>query len=65
MDTDAKDAIREANRRRGNCPKCGNAHVRELTAEEKARRDDTFPDLRYRQCPACGHTWRAKGAPTS
>ena len=60
MDYEQKEALRERNRRRGNCPKCGNT-MRELTTDEIMRRDDTLAGLRYKQCGACGTTTVIKG----
>ncbi len=60
MDIDQKDALRERNRRRANCPRCG-GQPRELSPEEIARRADTLPGIRYRECTACGNCWAVRG----
>ena len=65
MDTDTRDQLREAARRRGHCPRCGNGHVRYVTDAEKQRSDSLFAELHYKQCPGCGHTWRVKTGPKS
>lgn len=53
MDPETRDKLREAARRRGNCPKCGGGEVRDATAGEVGG----MPGISYRQCPACGHSW--------
>ncbi len=58
MSDDAKDELRDRNRRRAHCcGKCGASAVRELDEAEKARRPDTFSGLRYRECLSCGNLW--------
>ncbi len=61
MDFEQRDELRERNRRRANCAKCGGA-ARELTVAEIKGRDDLFMELRYAACGACGNTWRLRGA---
>lgn len=62
MEFEQREAIRESNKRRAySCPSCGSPAIRELTAEEIARRDDTLEGLRYRTCNGCGNTWTIKG----
>jgi hypothetical protein len=61
VDDTNKDALRERNRRRAHaCAKCGSMSARELPEAEIARRDDTFPGLRYRECMGCGNLWSSK-----
>lgn len=56
--TEERDAIREGNRRRGNCSKCGGAC--ELRT---GLNDDThFPSITYKQCTACGWEVATRGA---
>ena len=58
--TNGRDLISAALRRRAACPRCGN-HLRELTREEVAKRDDMFAETRYRECHSCGHIKVMKG----
>lgn len=53
MNPDQRDALRAAAYKQHACPKCG-GRMTELTPEQVARRDDTFPELRYRECSSCG-----------
>ena len=50
MSDEHRDAIRQANRRRGNCGKCGSVHVEIRDGSEIGG----FPGLKYRYCGACG-----------
>lgn len=60
MSEAARDELRERNRRRSDCPRCG-GRPRDLDEAEITRRADTLEGLRYRQCTGCGHTWSVKG----
>jgi formate dehydrogenase maturation protein FdhE len=64
VNPEQRDALRERNARRRNCPRCGNPSVRDLTETEIARRDDTLAGIRYRTCGGCGHTWSLRGRKT-
>lgn len=48
--TEERDAIRERNHRRANCPKCGGACEQRTGLND----DGHFPDLTYKRCTACG-----------
>lgn len=54
MDESARDALRERNRRRTGCTKCGAMSVEVL---DGAQLDSTshFAGMKYKCCRACGH----------
>jgi len=59
MDDAQRDALRERNRRRGNCPRCGGGRVEHFLADDEAH----FAGIVYARCPACGHEWSTKRRP--
>lgn len=55
--SETRDAIREANKRRKNCPKCGSANVE---VRSDLNDDAHFAGVRYKICRACGHEVRVR-----
>lgn len=55
MDEEAKDALRERNRRRANCSRCGGPCVLKDGADFGPLDDDHFAGITYKVCTACGH----------
>lgn len=53
MNGDQKDALREHNRRRGNCAKCGGQTV--LVDGAELDRTTHFAGIKYKVCNACGY----------
>jgi hypothetical protein len=57
--TSPKDAIRESNRRRKNCAKCGG----KCELLSGLNDDAHFPSVVYKRCTACGWEVATKGRP--
>jgi len=55
--TEERDAIRESNRRRKNCAKCGGACDLLTGLDDDAH----FPSVVYKRCIACGWEIAMKG----
>jgi len=57
------EAVREANRRRAGCARCGGARVRFI--EGKDSDQGRFPGIVYKVCDACGHEVVTRRRPES
>jgi len=58
MDQDQRDALRERNRRRANCSRCG-GHVQYIDGKNLDRIAH-FVGIIYKLCGACGHSEATK-----
>lgn len=62
MNTEHREAIGEANRRRGGCQRCGNQHVRKVDGSQLDP-ETHWAGILYKVCNACGHEQVMRAGP--